>query len=84
MQILKECNLVIKVKNFIKPLSTLFINQYHKVEYSWTHVREIPGTKLLVSLHHSCYDSANLAVFDLTYKGKVNQIYSFEEVHGSN
>ena len=49
---------------------------------SWTHVKEIANTGLLVSVHH-CYDnSANLEVFDVSRKRQVKKIYSFEEVSG--
>ena len=36
------------------------------LELSSTYVKEIPNTKLLVSLQHSCSESANLAVFDIS------------------
>ena len=46
-------------------------------------MKEIPYTKLLVSLHH-CYDrSANMAVFDLSQKDQIKEIYSLGEVLGS-
>ena len=48
----------------------------------WAHVREITGTRLLVSLHHSFYLSANIEVFDLTSQGKAKKVYSFEEFIG--
>ena len=47
---------------------------------SWTHVKEISSTGLLVSLHHCNDTSANMSVFDISKKGKARKIYSFEEV----
>lgn len=43
-------------------------------------IKEIPNTKLLVSLHHSD-ESANLGIFDVSRK-QVRKIYAFEEVVG--
>jgi hypothetical protein len=49
-----------------------------------THVKEIPNTKLLVSLHYGYYqNSANMEIFDISKKGKANKIYSLGEVSGS-
>ena len=45
-------------------------------------MKEITNTGLLVSVHHSYNTSANLEVFDVSRKGQVKQIYSFEEVFG--
>ena len=50
----------------------------------WPHLKEIPETRLLVSLHCSYYQSANMEVFDISNKGKIKTIYSFEEAIGSN
>lgn len=44
-------------------------------------MKEIPNTKLLVSLNHKFNTSANMAIFDISQKA-VNKIYSFEEVSG--
>ena len=49
----------------------------------WTHVKEIPGTKLLVSLNHNCDYGANMAIFDLSRKN-AKAIYTFEEVAEMN
>ena len=49
---------------------------------SWTHLKEISGSNLLVSLHHSCYKSANIEVFNLANKGSPKKIYQFDEVIG--
>ena len=50
---------------------------------SWTHVREIPGSRLLISLHH-CHDKyASLEVFDLKNKGRATKVYSLGAVLGS-
>ena len=49
---------------------------------SWTHVKQIPNSNLLVSLHH-CWDiSANMEIFDIAQNGYVRKIYSFEETSG--
>lgn len=50
---------------------------------SRTHLKELANTSLLVSLHHSCYQSANLEVFDISQKGSPRKVYAFEEVLGS-
>lgn len=49
---------------------------------SWPVVKEIANTGLLVSVHQEWNTSANLAVCDVSRKGQVRQIYSFEEVYG--
>ena len=46
-------------------------------------IKEIPNTRFLVSLHHSYNQSANLAIFDISKKEKIQKVYSFEEVVGS-
>ena len=51
---------------------------------SWTHVKEIPKTPYLVSLHHSETESANMEVFDISNKGKIKKIYSFGQLNGGN
>mgnify|MGYP000875144563 CR=1 FL=1 len=48
----------------------------------WSHVKEIPSTKLLVSLHHSGLKSANMEIFDSSKKERPKKIYSFGEVRG--
>ena len=47
-------------------------------------MKEISGTKLLISLHHSSEKCAALEVFDLAKKGRPEKIYSFDEVIGCN
>ena len=44
-------------------------------------MREIPNTKLLVSLNHNQAKSANMVIFDISQKA-AKKIYSFEEVFG--
>ena len=44
------------------------------------HMKEIPNTSLLVSLHHDAGRSANMEIYDIATKGQVNKIYSFEVV----
>ena len=51
---------------------------------SWTHVKQIPDTKLLVSLHNNWERSANLEIFDVSKKDQINKIYSFEEASRCN
>ena len=46
-------------------------------------MKEVANTGLLVSIHHSNEESANLEVFDVSRKGQARKIYSFEEVSGS-
>ena len=43
---------------------------------------EILNTKLLVSLHHNCDESANMAVFDLSKKYQIKEAYSLGKVSG--
>ncbi len=56
---------------------------FSKADYSWTHIKDIPSSGLLVSLHHSVMKSANMEIFDISQRGKVKKVYSFEEVLGS-
>ena len=80
MQVLKEYSFVTKVLINFELLNHPYVT--YEDEYSWTHVREIPDSKLLVSLHHACLDSANITVFNLTKKGRAEMIYSFNEAFG--
>ena len=41
-------------------------------------MKEIPNTKLLVSLNYD--DSANMAVFDISKKDQIKEIFSLGEV----
>lgn len=45
-------------------------------------MKEIPNSKLLVSLNHHLIHSANMAIFDVSKKGKTRKIYAFEEAFG--
>ena len=45
-------------------------------------MKEIPNTNLLVSLNHNYHQSANIAVFDISKKNKIKEIYSLGEVTG--
>ena len=47
-------------------------------------MKEIPNTKLLVSLHHNCHKLANMAVFDISKKDQIKEIYSLGEVSGGS
>ena len=49
-----------------------------------TFVKEIPNTKLLVSLNLLERTSTNMAIFDISRESKPCRIYCFEEVCGSN
>ena len=63
-------------------ISLQFDDNIYKGE-SWTHVKEIPNTKLLVSLYHNCYKSTNMEIFDISKKDQPKKIYSLGEVSGS-
>ena len=45
-------------------------------------MREIPNTRLLISLFHAYNMSANLEIFDISQKEKARRVYSFEEAFG--
>ena len=45
-------------------------------------MKEIPNTKLLVSLHLNPRESANMSVFDISKKSQIKEIYSLGEVSG--
>ena len=45
-------------------------------------MKEISNTKLLVSLHHNWEKSANMAVFDISKKDQIKEIYSLGELSG--
>ena len=49
---------------------------------SWTLVKEIPYTKLLVSLHHNYGKSANMTVYDISKKNQIKEIFSLDEISG--
>ena len=59
-----------------------FKEKYEYEKYSWTHVKEIPNTELLVSAQHRRDTAANMEIFDVSRRGQANKIYSFEEVKG--
>lgn len=48
---------------------------------TWTHVKEIPNTNLLISAYYSMSDSANFTIFDISTKN-VKETISFEELEG--
>lgn len=48
---------------------------------SWTLLKEIPNTRLLVSLNQRRYESANMKIVDISTK-MTKEIYSFGEVFG--
>ena len=64
----------------------LMLIQFLQFSGDKTLVKEIPNTKLLVSLNHNNdkrVNRANMAIFDLSRKS-ARKIYSFEEVCGGN
>lgn len=61
---------------------TAVYSGYHDETDNRTHVKEIPNTKLLVSLHHAYNLGANLEIYDISQKSRPRKIYSFEEVKG--
>ena len=55
--------------------------QFYPGTVLWTHLKEIPNTKLLVSLFH-WGTSANFEVFDISQQEQPKKIYAFEGVKG--
>ena len=57
----------------------------HNIHFlgDWTLVRDIPDTKLLVSLNHYSQKSATMEIFDISSQS-VKKIYSFDEVVGGD
>ena len=53
-----------------------------KDDYSWIHVKEIPNTRYLVSLHHSYKNAAYMEIFDISKKGQAKKIYTHEKLSG--
>jgi len=52
------------------------------IDSGWSHVKEIPNTKLLVSLDHRMNTSARMAIYDISKQGKINKVYSLGDVPG--
>ena len=46
-------------------------------------MKEIPNTKLLVSLNHAFDKSANMSVFDISKNNQIKEIFSLDEVSGA-
>ena len=44
-------------------------------------MKEIPNTKLLITLQHANYKDAKLAIYDVSEKDKIRVVYSFEETY---
>ena len=44
------------------------------------HVKEIPNTKLLVSLLNNCNRSAYMTIFDMSKKDQIKEIFSLDEI----
>lgn len=49
---------------------------------SRTHLNNISGTGLLISLHHSSRKSAHMEIFDVSKKTHIRKIFSFCDVRG--
>ena len=78
MQTLKEFKSK-KVNEYI--LFFFMLIQFSPSSGRWTHVKELPNTKLLVSLNHKLREAANMAIFDLSRKVP-KKIYTFEKALG--
>ena len=48
---------------------------------AWTYMKEIPNTKLLITLQHVNYKDAKLAIYDVSEKDKIREVYSFKETY---
>ena len=46
-------------------------------------MREIPGTTMLISCIHKCFKAATFGVFDVSKRGRVQSVYTFEEACGA-
>ena len=86
MPLLKERNLSVKISpvSYYIQAILLSILLFCQDTMNRTHVKEIPGTRLLVSLYHSFWNCAKIELFDLSCREKVKKIYSFEQVIGGN
>lgn len=51
--------------------------------FSWTQIREIPNSNLMVSLNHVEGDSTSLQLYNISQKGNVSVVYAFEEAIGN-
>lgn len=52
-------------------------NNQSVFQNSWTHVKEIPNTTFLVSIHHCAYTSVNMEICEISKKWQAQKIYSF-------
>ena len=43
-------------------------------------IHEIPNTKLIVSLTFAHMSKANMAIFDISHRGRPKRVFTFEEV----
>ena len=55
------------------------IQQFLQFSGYWTHVKEIPSTKVLVSLNQIPRELANMIIFDISQKVE-KKAYTFEKV----
>ena len=81
MPLLTEPNTLIW--NVTSPFHLLNIALLQKDIYSWAHVKEIPNTKLLVSLQFTHCKSASMKIFDISHQSRIKNIGSFV-IHGGN
>ena len=73
----------IRIKVRSRLLNALLIVSNPEIDaYSWTHVKEIPNSNLLVTLHQNGLKAANMEVFDISTKIKSKKIYSLGEISG--
>lgn len=77
-----ELNSNIKSVNYFLFLRKIKSEKYPQVDDTWSHVKEIPNTPLLVSLDFAFNKSASLEIFDYSRKEHIEKIYSFEETFG--
>lgn len=69
-------------RNGTRTLNISRLSNVNCYKDSWTHVREISGSKYLISFHHSIGTSANFEIFDLAHPRNIKKLYTFEEVRG--
>ena len=60
----------------------MILSDQDEYGFSWTHVKEISGTKLLISIQQNITTSANIEVFNLASKRRSEKVCSFDEVIG--
>src|SRR4051812_17730368 len=66
-----------RTRNNTRKVTKNFSNSYDLE--SWTHVKEIPNTKLFCSLYHLRDYASVLRIYSYSQKGKVKQVFTTEE-----